>query len=140
VLIGGAAVGIAGWLASSEPLVATACVILADLAGAALMLPKTWRDPHSETLSTFLLAAAAGCLSATAVGALELNLLLYPAYFAVVNAIIAAVIMLRRRAERAPWRSAAPARNSARRTPARVRPARRCSPPPVVAPASDRFR
>jgi len=98
MLIGGAAVGIAGWMASSEPLVATACVILADLAGVALMLPKTWRDPCSETLSTFLLAAAAGCLSAIAVGGLELDLLLYPAYFAMVNAAVAAVIMLRRRA------------------------------------------
>jgi hypothetical protein len=98
VLIGGAAVGIAGWIASSEPVAATACVILADLAGAALMLPKTWRDPRSETLSTFLLAAAAGCLGAAAVGAFELELLLYPAYFALVNAATAAVIMLRRRA------------------------------------------
>jgi hypothetical protein len=50
---------------------------------------------RSETLSTFLLAAAAGCLGAAAVGAFELELLLYPAYFALVNAATAAVIMLR---------------------------------------------
>ena len=97
VVIGLAAVGVAGWIASSEPVVATAWVILADIAGAALMLPKTWRDPHSETLSSYTLAAAAGALGAVAVGALELDLLLYPVYFALINAVIAATIMLRRR-------------------------------------------
>lgn len=97
ILIGLAAAGVAGWIVSSQPLVATACVILADLAGAALMVPKTWRDPRSETLSTFLLSAAAGCLGAVAVGAVDVSLLLYPGYFALVNAAIAAVILLRRR-------------------------------------------
>lgn len=97
LLVGVAAAGITGWIVSSQPLVATVCVVLADLAGAALMLPKTWRDPHSETLSTFLLAAAAGCLGTVAVGAVDLGLLLYPGYFTLVNAAIAAVIMRRRR-------------------------------------------
>jgi hypothetical protein len=97
LVIGGAAVGIAGWIASAQPMVATACVILADLAGTTLMLPKTWHDPRSETLSTFVLSAAAGGLSAVAVGAFNLELLLYPAYFALINAVTAAIIMLRRR-------------------------------------------
>jgi hypothetical protein len=96
VLIGLAAAGVGCGIAWSRPLIATACVVLADLAGAALMLPKTWRDPHSETLSTFLLASAAGALSLVAVGAVQLDLVLYPAYFAVVNAALAIVIIGRR--------------------------------------------
>jgi len=98
VLMSMAAVGVAGWLATSEPLVGTVCVIVADLAAFALMLPKTWRDPSSETLSTFVLAAAAGCLGAVAVGGLRPALLLYPAYFALVNGVTATVIHLRRQA------------------------------------------
>ena len=71
---------------------------LADLAGVLLMLPKTWRDPLSETLSTFVLAGFSGALGAAAVGALDPALLLYPAYFGLMNAVTAAVILVRRRA------------------------------------------
>ena len=97
-MMGVAGVGVAGWAVSSEPLVATGCVVLADLAGVLLMLPKTWRDPLSETLSTFVLAGFSGALGAAAVGALDPALLLYPAYFGLMNAVTAAVILVRRRA------------------------------------------
>jgi len=93
MLVAGA--GIAGWLVSSQPLVATGCVILADLAGAVLMLPKAWRDPRSETASTYVLASAAGWLGTAAVGPGRPGLLLYPVYFAVANAVLATVLVQR---------------------------------------------
>ena len=85
-LLAVAAVGVVGWLASSRPVLATVCVVVADLAGELLMLPKTWRDPRSETASSFLLAGAAGGLGAAAVGSLQPDLLLYPVYYGAVNA------------------------------------------------------
>ena len=97
-LIGVAGVGIACWAVSSEPAIATLFVVVADAAGVALMLPKTWRDPWSETQSMYVLAGASGVLSAAAVGALDASLLLYPAYFAVVNTGTAVFIARRRRA------------------------------------------
>ena len=60
VLIAVAGVGVAGWATVHEPVVATGCVIVADLVAALMMLPKTWRDPHSETQATFVLAALSG--------------------------------------------------------------------------------
>ena len=96
-LIAVAAGGIVGWYVSSRPLFATVCVVLADLAGVVLMLPKTWRDPRSETPSSFVLAGIAGALGAVAVGAVDPSLLLYPGYFGAVNAGLAGVIVLRRR-------------------------------------------
>jgi hypothetical protein len=96
-LIAVAAGGVVGWYASSRPVFATGCVVLADLAGVVLMLPKTWRDPGSETPSSFLLAGVAGGLGAVAVGAVDPSLLLYPGYFGAVNAGLAAVIVARRR-------------------------------------------
>jgi hypothetical protein len=92
-----AAVGLAGWLAVDEPVIATACVVVADLLAALMMVPKAWRDPHSETLSTFVLASASGALTALAVGALSVPLLVYPVYFVAVNAGLAAVIIRGRR-------------------------------------------
>jgi hypothetical protein len=97
-LIGIAACGVLGWLIAGAPVVATLCVVVADGIGVALMLPKTYRDPASETLSTFALAGLEGALATVAVGALDPALLLYPAYYGVVNAGIAVLIVTRRQA------------------------------------------
>jgi hypothetical protein len=105
VMLAVAGAGVAGWLLVDEPVVATACVVAADLVAAALMVPKTWRDPASETLSTFALASVGGALAAGAVGALEPALLLYPVYYCLVNAGLA-LLIAHRRAELAPIRAA----------------------------------
>jgi hypothetical protein len=91
-----AGAGVAGWAIADEPMVAIAGVIVADLTGAALMVPKTWRDPGSETLSTFACASAAGLLAAGAVGALDVSLLVYPVYFCLVNGALALLIVAAR--------------------------------------------
>jgi hypothetical protein len=92
-----AAGGVTGWIVADEPLVATGCVVAADLIGAALMVPKTWRDPDSETLMTFALASLAGALAAGAVAAPDPSLLLYPVYFCLANGALALLIAHRRR-------------------------------------------
>ena len=96
VMIAVATVGVIGWIVADEPLVATVCVVAADLIGAAMMIPKTYRDPDSETLITFAFASLGGALAAGAVGSLDLSLLLYPVYYCVINAAIALLIWERR--------------------------------------------
>ncbi len=96
-LIGLAGLGIVGWAVSAEPVVATLFVVIADLIGLLMMIPKTWRQPWSETTPTYVLASASGMCGAVAVGELDASLLLYPSYFALGNGAIAAVILHRRR-------------------------------------------
>ncbi len=96
VMIAIASAGVVGWIVADEPLVATACVIAADVLGAAMMVPKTYRDPESETLVTFAFASLGGALAAGAVGALDVSLLLYPVYYCLVNGAIALLIYERR--------------------------------------------
>ena len=91
-----AGAGVTGWIVADEPIVATACVVAADLIGAGLMVPKTYRDPHSETLITFVFASLGGALAAGAVGAIDVSLLLYPVYYCVINGAIALLIWERR--------------------------------------------
>jgi hypothetical protein len=88
--------GVIGWMIADEPIFATACVVVADLIAAALMVPKTCRDPDSETLATFAFASLGGLLAAGAVGTLEVSLLIYPVYFGLVNGAIAILILNRR--------------------------------------------
>jgi hypothetical protein len=96
ILIGVAGAGVTGWVVADEPIVATACVIGADMIGAAMMVPKVHRDPDSETLVTFAGASAGGALAAGAVGAVDVSLLAYPVYYCLVNGAIAVLIYHRR--------------------------------------------
>jgi hypothetical protein len=97
-LVAFAGVAVTGWVVADDPLVATVCVVVADLIALATMVPKTWRDPGSETLSTFALASVGGALAAASVGALEPSLLLYPAYYCLANGALALLILGRRAA------------------------------------------
>jgi hypothetical protein len=98
VLIAIAGAGVVGWLVVDEPIVATICVIAADLIAAAMMVPKTYRDPGSETLVTFAWASLGGALAAGAVGMVDVSLLAYPVYYCLVNGAIALLIHQRRAA------------------------------------------
>lgn len=101
-----AGLGVAAWFVAADPTVATASVIAADIIAAAMMLPKAYRDPESETLSTYVLASLCGALAIGAVGALDVELLIYPIYYCLINATISTVIATRR----APKRQAVDAR------------------------------
>jgi hypothetical protein len=101
VLTAVAGAGVAGWFLVDEPLVATACAMAADLLAVLMMLPKTWREPHSETVSLFALASLGGVMTAASVGSVAVPLLVYPVYFFLVNAAVVAVIVYRR-ADRPP--------------------------------------
>jgi hypothetical protein len=96
-----AGVGVAGWLIADEPIVATVCVVTADLIAAAMMVPKTYRDPGSETLFTFACASLSGALATGSVASLEPALLLYPVYYTLVNGALAVLIGRRRAVARA---------------------------------------
>jgi hypothetical protein len=97
-----AAGGVIGWAVADDPMVATVCVVAADLIAVALMLPKSWCDPGSETLSTFAFASLAGALAAGAAGG-GAALLLYPVYYCVVNGGLALLLWRRRAVVR--WRT-----------------------------------
>jgi hypothetical protein len=97
-LIALAGAGVIGWIVADAPIVAVGCVIAADLIALGMMTPKVHRDPHSETLSTYALASVGGAFATGAVGMLDLSLILYPAYYCLVNGATALLIQRRRAA------------------------------------------
>jgi len=88
--------GLVGWMLAGDPVVATGCVIAADLIAVGMMLPKVRRDPDSETLSTYALASLGGALAAGAAAGSNLSILVYPAYYCLVNAVTAILIQRQR--------------------------------------------
>ncbi|HUB93580.1 MAG TPA: hypothetical protein VMB52_03700 [Verrucomicrobiae bacterium] len=91
-----AALGLALWYYTKQPLVALLIVIAIDAIGTVLTLVKTWKDPHSETFSSWLLAAFGGLCAAMAVGKLSFALLVYPIYIFVANGSVNLIIALRK--------------------------------------------
>ena len=61
--------------------------------GAAPLVPQAWRDPRSETASTFVLSAVVGLGVLLPIRRVEFSLCVYPAYYLVVNASSAKVIL-----------------------------------------------
>lgn len=96
-LIAIAAAGVAGWVLAHQPTIAIACVIAADVSALAMMTPKAYHDPHSETLTTYALASVGGAFAAAAVGTPDPSLLAYPVYYCLINAATA-ILLHRRRA------------------------------------------
>jgi hypothetical protein len=113
-----AGAGVGGWLLADDPMVATACVVAADLTAFALMLPKSWSDPGSETLSTFGIASLGGALATLATEPAP-PLLLYPVYFCLANGAMALMLWWRRAG-----RDSGRPRPGRRRSPCRGAPAR----------------
>jgi hypothetical protein len=95
-----AAAGVVGWVIADDPVLAIGCVVVADLIAVAMMVPKSWCDPGSETLSTFALASLGGALAAGAAGGSTASLLLYPVYYCLANAALALLLWARRRSLR----------------------------------------
>lgn len=97
-LLGIAALGVVGWRLAGDPTVATCSVVAADLVAVALMLPKTFRNPRSETLETYVIGLVSTVFAVAAVGSGDASLLIYPLYLLVADGAVAGMIFLRRRA------------------------------------------
>lgn len=98
-----AAAAMAAWWATGEPLLATAMLALADLAGTVPTIAKAWRDPAREDGRSWMVWCAANCCNLAQVRVPNLADLLYPGALT-----IASVAVLAARYRRhLPWGSIA---------------------------------
>jgi len=91
-----AGIGLVLWALTNEPVIALLCVIFVDAAGSWLTVFKTYKDPGSETLSTWILDCVSSIFAIIAIGSINYTLILYPAYLFVANAAVVAAIYLGR--------------------------------------------
>lgn len=89
-----ACLGLILWYFTKEPSVALYIIIGIDAIGTFLTLQKAYKDPESETLSTWLIVCFAGVLAMISVGKLSIVLLSYPFYIFVANGAIALAMIL----------------------------------------------
>jgi hypothetical protein len=97
VVLAVSASGLLAWRLTHRPVLALVLVLAVDCLASSLTLVKAYRDPASETLSSYLLAALAGLLSLAAVGFHELNGFANALYIMLLNGTVACTIMLGQR-------------------------------------------
>jgi hypothetical protein len=88
----GAAAGLLMWYFFHQPAWALAMTIFVDFCGVVPTIRKSFADPFSETLSTWLLVAVGAVFGAIAVGKLDITLLIYPLYLITANLGVAFAI------------------------------------------------
>jgi hypothetical protein len=80
-----------------SPLLALLVVISVDFMGYWLTFTKSWKAPHTETLSAWIFALMSAFFGAVAVGKWDFVELLYPTYFLIGNTALVLVIYTRRK-------------------------------------------
>lgn len=90
----GAGVGLFLWYMTKEAAVALFMVIFIDAIGVVLTVIKSYENPDTETVSTWVFTFAAGSLACLAVGSFNLILLAFPFYIALAGVAILIAIKL----------------------------------------------
>jgi len=86
--------GIVLWYFTKDATIALLIVIGVDLSGSVLTIIKSYRDPESETLSTWILASISGLFGTLSVGSFSWVLLIYPLYILLANMAVVIAISL----------------------------------------------
>lgn len=92
-----AGIGLILWYLTKEATWALLIVIAIDCVGSLLTAIKSYEDPESETLSTWIISGTSGIFGVLAVGALNPILLIYPLYIIIANYAIVTTMLLGRR-------------------------------------------
>lgn len=99
-----AAGGLVAWYFTDTAIYALAITISISLAGGMVTVTKAYRDPDSETMTTWLFSGIASFLALLAVGTVDLVIMAYPLYLLTLNGmIVIAITMGRHRAVAGRW-------------------------------------
>jgi hypothetical protein len=89
-----ALLGLVLWYFTKDATIALLIVIGVDLSGSFLTIIKSYEDPESETMSTWILASISGLFGTISVGTLNWVLLMYPLYILFANLAVTIAIIL----------------------------------------------
>lgn len=92
-----AGLGLYLWFITNDALYAMALTILVDASGAILTIIKSYQEPETETISTWIISGTSGLFGMIAVGVWNPILISYPLYITCINFIISAAILMGKR-------------------------------------------
>lgn len=83
------------WVVTKNPTYSIIMITVIDILAFIPTLRKTWHDPASETLISYVLAGIKYCVAIVAISVYGLSTLLYPIALIVMNVAIVSIIVLR---------------------------------------------
>lgn len=89
-----ASVGLVLWYLTNEASYALIIVILIDATGTLLTVLKGYKEPETETMSTWIISGTSGIFGALAVGMINPILLAYPLYIVIANYTVVGAMVL----------------------------------------------
>lgn len=92
----GVLVGIAVWITSGDAAWAIYISLVIDFMGGVPTIIHCYRKPNEETLSTYVISAAAAGCALLAVSSLNLVALIFPIYLIVINSLFSGILIYRR--------------------------------------------
>ena len=95
-----ALIGIVLWAITSNPLTAVILAVIIDGLGFVPTYRKAYKKPKEETLITYLLGGLGFVISISALQAISLTTVLYPASVVLTDSGFIAMVMLRRNSQR----------------------------------------
>lgn len=87
----------------NNPLLSLLMIVSIDASGTYLTVRKVMVEPHSENLSSYVIGAIGAALAVTAVGEINVTLLIYPAYIVLLNILVSSIMIKKRRLVPAQW-------------------------------------
>jgi hypothetical protein len=90
------------WLVTDNPVYSIILITGIDILAFTPTLRKTWYDPTSETLISYVIAGAKYCLAIGAISVYGFSTLLYPIALIAMNVTIVAIMVARRKTAPAP--------------------------------------
>jgi hypothetical protein len=84
------------WIITKRPLLSVVIVSIIDLVGFIPTFRKTYKSPHQETTSTYVLSTVKHCLTVLAQQKYNLTTVLYPASLAVATAAFVFMLLVRK--------------------------------------------
>lgn len=85
------------WLLTKNPTSAIILITLIDIFAFLPTFRKTWKDPTSETLSSYAIAGLKYCLAVVAIATYSFATLLYPIALIIMNLALVTIMIVRRR-------------------------------------------
>jgi hypothetical protein len=95
-----AGMGLIIWFITKDAIYSLIIVIIIDAIGVYLTIIKAYKEPESETVSTWFISGTASIFGMLAVGSLNFVLLLYPLYLFLANYAVIVAIFLGRKVKK----------------------------------------
>jgi len=97
ISLASAALGIALWIVTTNPLWSVVIVTIVDAVGYIPTFRKTYKQPYGETLTLYFLSSVSFVISLFALQVVDLTTALYPTSLIATNMIFISMVLMRRR-------------------------------------------